>query len=159
MDPNLAKVLAVFVMYCIPGIFCLHWVKNASSKVELFISGLFLIIWAAFTLATIAMVTGMSEALLTDKSINEASKDELKDFIPYVFFFGAIYTFLFGGVGTNAVSTSLLGVFSIERTVDIKTLEKKIEESSKQVQILKKMHWKYLIINIFLMAFYYWVSK
>jgi hypothetical protein len=159
MDPNLVKILAVFVMYCFPGFLCLYWVKTSSSKLEIFIAGLFLICWAAFTLTIIAVSTGAAEALLTDKTLSETSIAELKDFVPYIFIFGAIYTFLFGGVGTNAVSTALIGQFSPENSLDLKRLEQKIENTTKQVNKINSIHWKYLFINIFLFFLYAWVSK
>ena len=107
MDPALYGILKLFILYSLPGFFFL-WALKDSYRLERFLMGLVLISWAAFALGMTTIATGVLEPLISDKDSSEYTIKQARDFLPYVSFFSFVYTFLFGGVGTNAISSSLM---------------------------------------------------
>jgi uncharacterized membrane protein len=148
MDPSLSKILYTMILFCLPGFFCI-WALKDSYRLERFLLGSMLIAFAAFCLSMVAVVIGVLEPLINDSDTASYSLEQAKAFLPYVTFFGFIYTFMFGGVGTNAISSSLASDSSSD--LDRKELEQmkeQLDNISSKVDKLEHVHWKLFISSI-----------
>jgi hypothetical protein len=164
MDPALIKLLWLLSLFCMPGLFFLWAVKASSSRFELFFMGCMLIFWSAFSLVLISVAIGALEPVLDDKDSSEYMINQVKSFLPFLFFFAPIYTFLFGGVGTNAVSSALMDKnhISIDKE-HLRKIENKLDKVSEDIGSFKNTRWTYiipsLIISVLCITLSVWLFK
>ncbi|MFT6216829.1 MAG: hypothetical protein ACJAS3_003247 [Roseivirga sp.] len=153
MDPSLTKILYTMMLFCLPGLFYI-WALKDSYRLERFLLGTMLIAWAAFSLGMIAIVIGIVEPLLSNDDTAEYTLNQAREFLPYVSFFGFIYTFMFGGVGTNAISSALMDVGGRNK-IDQRQLNEikdQLESLTSQVDKIRYFHWKHFFFSVVLFA-------
>ncbi|MCS0325548.1 hypothetical protein [Vibrio diabolicus] len=152
MDISLQKMLALILVYGFAGLFFLNSGRIATTKTEQFFSGLILIVHASFLLAVIGHVT----TSLTDLAGQQESiiyvRDQVKEFIPIILFMSGIFTFLFGGVGTNLVSISLSVNENKEVIGHLKKLEARVDSIECQIKTQKRSNYKRIFINTFVLV-------
>lgn len=145
MDPVLKLILGIFLVYGLIGGVPLYWAKIATSQKERFFAGLMLMYYAAFMLTGLAIVTGAAESLkLNDVNL----KEQLAGFMQYIFLLGFIFTFLFGGVGTNIVTSALTASDNIDIADSLKRIENKLYELESQNKEVIKWHKAFVISNV-----------
>ncbi|KLN66073.1 hypothetical protein L1D13_19825 [Vibrio tubiashii] len=128
MHDTLKLLLVFLLLYGALGLFPLYWASNAISRLEKGLSGSFLIYYASFMLTMFAL-TGSGIDNLTEKEIMELTG--LDSFKQYVIMLGFIFTFLFGGVGTNVITDALRSKSDqAEVLAAIKRIEAKFEHLS-----------------------------
>ncbi|EKO3844540.1 hypothetical protein QTO12_25935 [Vibrio owensii] len=152
MNEQLFLVLTYLLVYGAVGLVPLYWAHIAKSNCERLFSGLFLIYYASFMLTMFAISTG-AIAGMSEEQISSLAK--LDDFKQYVILLGFIYTFLFGGVGTNIV-TSSISVNSDERVLKaVERLEVKVDTLLKKAPTPRSNNHKVVIglcFSIFLFS-------
>lgn len=138
MDISLKKTLVMFLIYMAVGFVWLYNGHIAKSRREKLFSGLILITHAAFLLSAIALVTTSLNDLAKAPKTTIYIREQVSGFLPYIVFLSGIFTFLFGGVGTNFVSSAITSednksvlesVDKIEKRMD--TLEIKVDHQLK----------------------------
>jgi len=152
MDISLTKIILLFLVYGIIGIIPLYWARISISRLEQFLSGLMLIFYASYLLSAVTITTGIARYLLDCNHGNTDIQSQLIDFIPYIFLFSFIYTFLFGGVGANYVTSSLLANKNIDIENVLIRIEEKIESISEKIDSDVILHKWVLILNIIIIV-------
>ncbi|MCF6254510.1 MAG: hypothetical protein L3J38_07160, partial [Thiomicrorhabdus sp.] len=153
MDSNLQAILILFLIYGVVGCMFLYWASIVNSRIEKFFSGLMLIYYAAFLLAGL---TGIAETL---NSTEESLKEQLEGFMQYIYLAVGIFTFLFGGVGTNIVASAIT---SSDNT-KVEREENDIKRQNINITITKKF--RYLlasflfIVSLFILFDFYSLIK
>ncbi|EII2397816.1 hypothetical protein LG156_001376 [Vibrio parahaemolyticus] len=128
MHETLKLLLGLLLLYGVFGMFPLYWASNVTSRLEKGLSGGFLIYYASFML-TIFTLTGSGIDNLPEKEVMELTG--LDSFKQYVIMLGFIFTFLFGGVGTNVLTDALRNKNEqAEVLAAIKRIEDRIENLS-----------------------------
>lgn len=153
MDQALYGILKLFILYSLPGFFFL-WALKDSYRLERFLMGLVLISWAAFALGMTTIATGVLEPLLSDKDSSEYTIKQARDFLPYVSFFSFIYMFLLGGVGTNAISSSLMDKANLITNEEISKFQTQLNGISNKVDNLESFHYKYVVSSVIIFILY-----
>jgi len=153
MDPALTKILYTFILYSLPGLFVI-WALKDSYRLERFLLGLLLILWAAFSLTIATVALGVLEPLISDTDSAEYTVKQARDFLPYVSMFIFMYTFLFGGVGTNAVSSSLMDKSTVINNDQLSKMQTQLNDISKKVNRIERSHWKYIASSIAIFIIY-----
>lgn len=148
MEPALKLILGVFLFYGLLGAAPLCWAKVAQSRTERFFVGLMLMYYAAYMLTGIAVVTGAAESIkLTDVNL----KEQLAGFMQYILLLGFIFTFLFGGVGTNIVTSALTASDNIDIANSLKRIENKLDNVDAQNREAIKWHKFSVILNLLIL--------
>ncbi|KAA1153940.1 hypothetical protein EU510_09120 [Pseudoalteromonas sp. FUC4] len=153
MDPALTKILMTFVLFTLPGLFFI-WALKDSYRLERFLMGLVLIVWAAFSLSIATITIGVLDPLITNTNSTEYTVEQARNFLPYVSLFIFLYTFLFGGVGTNAVSSALMDKSVFVNNEQILKMQSQLDDISKKVDNIETFNWKYIISSIVIFVVY-----
>ena len=140
MDPSLQATIALFTLYGIVGFIPLNWARTSSSRKERFASGIMLIYFGAVLLTGLALVTGLADTLAETNRLDSAERKQLGDFMQFVIFGGFVFTFLFGGVGTNMVTLALTGTDNLDIIEQLNHIEAKIDKNKAEIESLTKSH-------------------
>lgn len=151
MDISIIKILSLFGGYFLVGCVPLLWVRISTSRLERAFAGTALIIYASFLLAAIALTSNLFESLMQAPESSEYAREQTKSIIPIIVFLGSVFTFLFGGVGTNVVASALSQDANNEVLEAIKNLDNKVHKLTSNEPSLK-MHYWWLGVNTFILA-------
>ncbi|PQJ55350.1 hypothetical protein BTO01_23225 [Vibrio jasicida] len=151
MDISLQKMLVLILVYGVAGLFFLNSGRIATTKKEQFFSGLILVVHASFLLAAIGLVTTSLTDLAEQQESTTYVREQVKEFIPIILFMSGIFTFMFGGVGTNLISASLSVSDNKEVISQLKKLETRIDSIECQIKTRKQTDYKRLFINLFVL--------
>ena len=152
MDISLQKILALISIYGFAGLFFLNSGRLATTKVEQFFSGLILIAHASFLLMIIGhATTNLTELAGSQESTNYV-REQIKHFAPIILFMSGVFTFLFGGVGTNLVSTSLSMSDNKEVISHLERLEARVDSIDYKIKSKKRSDYKHIFINAFVLV-------
>ncbi|KYN84997.1 hypothetical protein ATY37_20000 [Vibrio cidicii] len=152
MDISLQKMLVLISIYGLAGVFFLNSARIANTKIEQFCSGLVLIIHASFLLAVI----GHASTSLTDLASHQEStvyvREQVQEFIPIIVFMSGIFTFLFGGVGTNLVSASFSVSDNSEVISYLEKLEARVDSIEKTIRSRKRSSFQRIFANVIVLV-------
>ena len=148
MDVNLIKILTLFGLYAVIGLIPLYWASISQSKIERFLSGFMLIFYASFLLTGIAITTGAIDALSNVNEPSEHTAKQISAFLPYIFLGGSLFTFLFGGVGTNVLTSALTTGENIDINNSLSRIERKLDSANEKISAVQKIHTKTTIANV-----------
>ncbi len=126
MDISLTKILFLFGVYFVVGVVPLYWVRVSTSTLERVLAGMMLIMYASFLLTAIALTTNIFESIMQSHESSEYAQEQTQSVFPIIVFLGSVFTFLFGGVGTNVVTSALLRDSNSELLDAIKNRDKKV---------------------------------
>lgn len=113
-------------MYFVVGVVPLYWVRVSTSTLERVLAGMMLIMYASFLLTAIALTTNIFESIMQSHESSEYAQEQTQSVFPIIVFLGSVFTFLFGGVGTNVVTSALLRDSNSELLDAIKNRDKKV---------------------------------
>ncbi|EGR3959997.1 hypothetical protein NHG92_18835 [Vibrio cholerae] len=132
MHETLKFLLVLLLIYGVIGMIPLYWASNAKSRLDKVLSGGFLIYYASFTLTLFAVTSSVTDNLSKNEVIELTGLDNFKQ---YVIMLGFVFTFLFGGVGTNVITDALRNRNEqAEMLAAIKRIENRLESMSVEVK-------------------------
>lgn len=150
MDINLQKMILYFSVYGSIGVVWLFNGYLSKSKIEQLCCGIALILHTAFLLSLITIVSSSLIELANSPKTTEYIDTQVKQFLPYVAFLSSVFTFLFGGVGTNLVSAAIIKNEDLTLVETISRLESRVARVEKS---LKKNHSVSIVRLVFSVIF------
>ena len=151
MDFILQKILVFFCIYGVAGLFLLYNGYVSRTRIEKVASGAMLIAFASFLLSAIAIVSTPLDYLAANTHTLSCVRDQIEPFIPIVVFLSGIFTFLFGGVGTNLISSGVIRSDNQEIMDLLIRLESRVDTIEQQVNRPPITHIRRLISSAVVM--------
>lgn len=127
MHPTLQAVLAAFGVYALIGLLPIAVCYREPSRTNKLICGFFLIYLAAFVLTGLALVTGVVQDTTIAKKWSDEESAQVKSFMQYIIFFGAVFSLFYGSVGANLFSSALTDRREAELQSTLQRIERKID--------------------------------
>ncbi|MGF1832183.1 hypothetical protein [Photobacterium sanguinicancri] len=149
MSESLKAILILMSIYGVIGLLPLYWASIAKTKWERLFVGVFLIYYASFMLTSFALVTGAVDKLPAEET---SQLVKLSEFNQYVLIMGFIFTFLFGGVGTNIVTSVISADDNTEILRSLHRIESKVDRISRQPSKKSYMHKTVITLNVLVFA-------
>lgn len=153
MDISLQKVLVLLSIYGFAGLFFLYSGRIATTNIERFFSGLVLIVHTAFLLTIVGHISTSLAALAQGQESTVYIRDQVKEFIPIIACLGGIFTFLFGGVGTNLVSASLIAKDNTEILSYLEKLDARVETIENYMGQKQQSNYSRILFNVVFLVF------
>lgn len=122
--------------------------SRANSRVEKFFWGLFLILLASFLLAGAGYVSGAFAALSNSDKATDYIRSQVSDFTPIILILSSIFTFVFGGVGTNLISSAVINTNSCESSNSFFSLENSLDRLTAEISNYRRTNIYLVVVNI-----------
>lgn len=157
VDISLIKILVFFAIYFVIGFIPLYWAGVSTSSLERFLASMMLIFYASFLLVVISMTTNIFELLAQSSETSKYVQEQTKLVFPLIVFLGSTFTFLFGGVGTNVVTSALCKSDNADILEAIKNIDNKVDNLTSIKESPIKFHCWWLGANTIVLSVGLWV--